>query len=351
MTYSMPNRPSLRLWRKIMAHITLLAYPNCNMSGIAGTIDAFAIANLWYQRGSEPGAERAPLFSWDIVTVDGEPVQGCNRINIQPHCSIHDVNATDFILIPGFLPPFDFIGNVPEDITAWIKHWHDQDTMIGTVCTGTFFLAETGLLDGKAATTNWSFARYFQKLYPNVYLKPEQILTRDGGVICSGATTAFLDLCLYLIEKFGSSELADRCARSLLLEPNRGSQSPFVIFDYQKNHVDEKVLAAQTYMEGNFTLTISLEALASDLGISPRHFKRRFKRATGDSPLGYLQRIRIEAAKQKLETTMETVDEITLQVGYEDSNSFRRLFKKYTGLSPRAYRDRFTRTQARVYLN
>ena len=334
-----------------MAHITLLAYPNCNMSGIAGTIDALAIANLWYQRGSEPGAERAPLFSWDIVSLDGELVHGSNRIKIQPHCSIHEVNATDFILIPGFIPPLDFIGNVPQEITAWIMHWHGKNTMIGTVCTGTFFLAETGLLDGKVATTNWLFARYFQKLYPNVHLRPEQILTRDGGLICSGASTSFLDLCLYLIETFGSSELADQCARSLLLEPNRRSQSPFVIFDYQKNHVDEKILASQTYMENNFAETISLEALASDLGISPRHFKRRFKSATGDSPLGYLQRIRIETAKQQLETTMETVDEITSQVGYEDSNSFRRLFKKYTGLSPRAYRDRFARTQKRMSVN
>ncbi|MCP3953462.1 MAG: helix-turn-helix domain-containing protein [Desulfobacterales bacterium] len=285
------------------------------------------------------------------MTLDGEIIQGNGRVAIQPHASIQEVDATDCILLPGFLPPLEFVNNVPAELVTWIRDWHAKDTLIGTTCTGTFFLAETGLLDGKVATTNWSFARYFQKLYPSVQLKPERILTADGGLICSGATTSFLDLCLYIIEEFGSNELANRCSKSLLLEPNRHSQSPYIIFDCQKNHTDKKVLMAQTLMEEKFTETISVEALASDLGISPRHFKRRFKSATGDSPLSYLQRIRIEVAKKQLETTRETVDEITWQVGYEDSNSFRRLFRKYTGLSPREYRGRFTRTQQRAYMN
>jgi transcriptional regulator GlxA family with amidase domain len=318
------------------------------MTSISGSIDAFAIANLWYQLGSKHREACAPLFCWDIVTTNGEPVQGYGRVAIQPHGSIHDVDSTDFILIPGFLPPLEFIGNIPTELKTWLRYWHNKKTLIGATCTGTFLLAETGLLDGKIATTNWSFARYFQKLYPKVRLKPERILTEDGGLICSGATTSFLDLCLYLIEKFGSDELSARCSKSLLIEPSRRSQSPYFIFDYQKNHADKKVLEAQIHMEEKFTANISVEALASNLGFSPRHFKRRFKSATGDSPLTYLQRIRIEAAKQKLESTMDSVNEITWQVGYEDSNSFRRLFKKYTGLSPREYRDRFTRIHRKV---
>lgn len=345
-----------------MAHITLLAYPDCSVSSIAGPIDAFSIANLWCRiqspnnsrqpdKKNQKTDECAPIFSWDIVTPDGEPIQGNGGVAIQPQASIYDIESTDFVLIPGFLPPLNFIGNVPDNLVQWIRQWHDENTMIGSTCTGTFFLAETGLLDGKVATTNWSFARYFQKLYPDVKLKPDRILTEDSGIICSGATTSFLDLCLYIIEKFGSGKLANRCAKSLLIEPNRRSQSPYFIFDYQKNHADEKVLVAQTYMEDKFTETISVEALASDLGISPRHFKRRFKSATGDSPLNYLQRIRIEAAKLQLETTRVTIDEITWQVGYEDSNSFRKLFKKFTGLSPREYRDRFTRIQKKAYVH
>jgi transcriptional regulator GlxA family with amidase domain len=331
-----------------MVHITLLAYPNCSTTGISGPIDAFSIANLWCRLDSKLDESCAPLFCWDIVTIDGKPVQGHGRVSVQPHASIHAVNATDFILIPGFLPPLDFIGNVPEELKTWLRSWHNKKTLMGATCTGTFLLAETGLLDGKIATTHWSFAGYFKKLYPKVRLKPERILTVDSGLICSGATTSYLDLCLYLIEKFGSEELSARCSKSLLVDPSRRSQSAYCIFDYQKNHGDQKVLEAQRHMEKKFTEIISMEALALDLGFSPRHFKRRFKSATGDAPLTYLQRIRIEAAKRKLETSMETVDEITCQVGYEDSNSFRRLFKKYTELSPREYRQRFARTSKKV---
>lgn len=326
-----------------MVHITLLAYPNCSMTGIAGAIDAFSIANFWWQLCSEPDGSCRPLFQWDIVTMDGKPVQGRGRVAIQPHCSILDVNSTEFILIPGFLPPLEFIGNVPKKLQSWLWDRYEKKVMIGSTCTGAFLLAETGLLNNRTATTNWSFAGYFQKLYPKVRLKPERMITEDNGIVCSGATTSFLDLCLHLIEKFGSEELAFCCSKSLLIEPNRHNQSPFFMFNYQKKHTDEKIFKAQIHLEKKFTEAISVEMLASNLGFSPRNFKRRFKRATGDSPLVYLQRIRIEAAKQKLESTKETIDEITGHVGYEDSNSFRKLFKKFTGLSPREYRERFSR--------
>ena len=203
-------------------------------------------------------------------------------------------------------------------------------------------MAETGLLDGKTATTNLKFSRYFKRLYPQVDLKPERILTEDSGFLCSGATTSLFDLCVYLIEKFGYEELAVLCSKAMLMEP-RDSQSPYSIFEYQKDHADFAVKEAQSFMEEKFTSRICVEDLACGLGISPRHFVRRFKSATGDSPLLYLQRIRIEAAKQKLEKTMEPIEQITQQVGYEDPNSFRKLFKKTTGLSPREYRNRFTR--------
>jgi transcriptional regulator GlxA family with amidase domain len=304
-------------------------------------MEAFSIANLWYRTQVKDKQDKTPLFSCNLVSLDGKAVEGYGGVPIHPHGSIHEVDATDFILIPAFLPPLDFIGKVPGEFISWIRRRHADNTLIGTTCTGTFLLAETGLLNGTEATTNWAFARYFKKLYPGIRLKPEKILSVDNGLICSGATTSFLDMCLYLIKKFGSADLASLCSKSLLVEPGRRSQSPYFIFDFPKNHTDGKVLEAQAHMEKYFSKTFSLDDLALNLGISPRHFKRRFKRATGDSPLAYLQRLRIEAAKQKLELTQETVNEITCQVGYEDSNSFRRLFRKCTGLSPREYRERF----------
>lgn len=327
-----------------MAHITLLAYPGCSASGITGIIDALAMANLWEKAASLK--TNRPLFSWEIVSRDGRPVAASSEITLTPHRSIHGVDQTDCLILPGFLPPLAFMGRIPGDITAWVRRWHEKKVLIGTICTGTFFLAETGLLDQRTATTNWSFAGYFRKHYPRVRLTPEQMLTIDNGLICTGASTAYLELCLYLIEHFGSPALADRCAKSLLLDRHRTSQSPYFVFDFQKNHADGKVLKAQVFMEERYSHPISIETLATDLGISSRHFKRRFRQATGDSPLAYLQRVRIEAAKDRLETTREPVNRITWQVGYEDSNSFRRLFRKYTGLSPRAYRERFTRDTA-----
>lgn len=325
-----------------MPHITLLAYEQCATAAIHWFIDALSIANLWHKQLEESPDEIEPLFRWDIISMDGKPVQGEGRITIVPHGSIHDKIATDFILIPAFLPPLDFIGKVPKELTDWIWRQHKNNILIGSTCTGTFLLAETGILDGRTATTNINFSKYFQKRYPSVNLKPERIITEDNGLLCSGATSSFQDLCVYLIEKFGFAELAAVVSKMLLMEPKR-SQSPYVIFDYQKQHRDLIVKKAQCYMEENFAGPVPIDSLAKDLGVSPRHFIRRFKNATGDSPLAYLQRIRIEAAKQKMERTTLSLEEITCQVGYEDPNSFRKLFRKITGLPPREYRNRFTR--------
>ncbi|VVS90668.1 GlxA family transcriptional regulator [Desulfoluna spongiiphila] len=326
-----------------MAHITLLAYPGCATSCITGTIDALSIANRWQALIGGEDEKNHPLFHWDIVSLDGKTVQGDNRITIEPHRSMGDVTTTDLILIPGFIAPMAFLQSLPEQLIAWIRAWYGRGAMIAATCTGSFLLAETGLLDGKEATTNWVFARHFKKRYPRVHLKPERLLTEDDRLLCTGATSAYMDLCLYLIKTFGSEELSATCAKGLLLESNRSSQSPFFIFEYYKAHSDPTVLKAQGLMEAHYPGPLSIEAMASELAISPRHFVRRFKSATGDTPLAYLQRVRIEAAKQTLEKTSEPIDAITRQVGYEDTNSFRKLFKKSTGLSPKEYRDRFTR--------
>lgn len=325
-----------------MTHITLLAYPNCSASGVYAAIDAFSIANIWHKQLRPQPENKTEPFGWDIVSIDGEAVMGSGRATIVPHLSIQAVDTTDIIIIPGSLPPLRFIGKVPNALSRWLRHHHDQGALIGTICTGTFLLAETGLLDHRTATTNLNFATHFQELYPSIDLMPEQILTHDGGFVCAGATTSVLDLCLYLIEVYGDEVLATYCAKALLKDA-RDSQSPYFIYHYQSHHLDETIKCAQAYMNKNYTQVVSVETLAASLGISPRHFVRRFKAATGDSPLQYLQRIRIEVAKLKLEKTSTSISEITQAVGYEDPNSFRKLFKKTTGLSPKEYRNRFSR--------
>jgi transcriptional regulator GlxA family with amidase domain len=328
-----------------MAKLTFWAEEGCMFSGISGLIDALAIANLWHQALVTPES-KTPLFETEIVTVDGQPILAQGNIQVHPHHSIHDIRKTDMIVISPLLP---HLAPRPERSDAalnWIVTRYHQGTPVSALCTGVFTLAETGLLDGKKATTNWHFVRLFRRRYPNVVLQPEKIMTEDSGLICTGAATSSFSLALHVIAKYGSEELAAVCAKALLVDPHRESQAPYVISDFYRDHKDSEILDAQNWLETNFAKTVTIDSVAQQVGISPRHFKRRFKKATGESPLSYLQRVRIETAKKQLETTRDSMNEITWRIGYEDTSSFRRLFKKYTGLSPREYRDKFSRAAA-----
>jgi transcriptional regulator GlxA family with amidase domain len=167
------------------------------------------------------------------------------------------------------------------------------------------------------------------------------MLTEDDGILCTGAATAVYHLALHLIRRYGSSRLATTCAKALLVDPNRNSQTPYVLSSPLRRHGDAQVLMAQQFIEKHYASIDSVDAIAREVGISPRHFKRRFKSAAGDPPGKYLQRVRIEAAKERLETTRDTIEEITWSVGYRDVSSFCRLFKQHTEISPRAYREKF----------
>ena len=167
------------------------------------------------------------------------------------------------------------------------------------------------------------------------------MLTEDDGILCTGAATAVYHLALHFIRRYGSSRLANTCAKALLVDPNRSSQTPYARITPPRNHGDDQVLLAQELIENDFAAIETVDAVAREVGISPRHFKRRFKAATGDLPSKYLQRVRIEAAKERLETSRDSIETITWAVGYRDVSSFSRLFKQYTDISPRAYRDKF----------
>jgi transcriptional regulator GlxA family with amidase domain len=325
-----------------MATITLLAENNCVASAIAGSSDAFSVANLWWQYLNKDND--GPLFETEIVTLDGRPVIAHGGITLSPSRPAHDIEKTDLILLPAFLPPFDFKTERIEAICEWTRKNYFDGKKIASTCTGTFLLAETGLLDSRIATTNWQFADSFRQQYPQVNLQFDRILTEDAGLYCTGAATAFMSLCLHLIETYGSPDLASRCAKALLVDTDRQSQLPYMVYDFWKNHSDYQILKAQRWMEKKYDSKFSIDTVAETVGISPRHFKRRFKTATGDTPLAYLQRLRIENAKRFLERTRETVNEITWKIGYEDINSFRRLFIKHTGMSPKDYRNKFSPT-------
>lgn len=321
-----------------MKKITLLALHNTIATTLLGPMDVFFQAGqLWNFINGLPPTQ---LFEVKIVSTDGNPVQCLNGVQLQPHGAIDQIDHTDLIIVPSVT---DFARTVKYGQAAlqWLRRHHARGTHIASVCTGAFFLAETGLLDGKTATTHWGFVDLFRKMYPRVQLKPERLITDEGDLYCAGALAAGIDLAFYLVEKYCGRETAVQCSKALIHDMGRTSQAPYSVFQFQKNHSDEAVKRAQYWIEQNYTQEVDLNAVASQHGMSRRTFERRFKQSTGDTPLAYLQRTRVEAAKRMLENHHGTFNEISYQLGYENSGHFREVFKKHTGMLPSEYQNHF----------
>lgn len=315
----------------------------CLSSSIANLLDAFAIANLWHRWFSE---KEESLFATEVVALDRKPVVSSSCIQITPHCTVAETARTDYLIIPAIVPVPCARQMQDPRILDYLRRQYSSGATLAAVCTGAFLLAETGLLNGKIATTNWQFAKKFRHRYPQVRLEIDNILTEEDNLICTGAATAIMNLALKIIKSEGSARLAAACAKALLVDPNRKSQAPYSLFIQSERHKDAQILKAEHYMIEHLDSTLVIDEVAEFVCISPRHFKRRFKNATGDSPLNYLQKLRIDEAKKRLENSLESIGEITRRVGYEDDSTFRRLFKRYTSLSPREYRDKFLQMES-----
>ncbi|MFK5954136.1 MAG: helix-turn-helix domain-containing protein [Desulfobacterium sp.] len=322
-----------------MVTIDILAIEDGLYSNIMTLHDAFFIANLWYTKLTESSS---PLFETRILTLDGKPIKACGGFEVKPDRSLYEAKKSDYLIINPFMPHQSPIPKGLDKLGNRLASLMDKGTIVATVCTGAFILAETGLLDHRRATTHWQFARMFKKQYPKVRLEPEHMLVQDGNIISTGAVTAVYSLILHIIHKVGSPGLASVISKALLQDGSRKDQAPYSIFSPEKKHKDIQVLKAQKFIEKEFASISNIDAIAGEVGVSPRHFIRRFKKATGEPPLKYLQQVRIEKAKEKLENTKDTVDEITWAVGYKDISSFGRLFKQQTRLSPTAYRGKFS---------
>ena len=321
-----------------MNKITILAIRNTIATTVLGPMDVFfQTGQLWNHINEVP---LAPRFSVEIVSPDGNPVRCLNNMLIQPHGPMDAVKQTDLVLIPS-ITNIEKTLSYSADIIDWLTARYENGARIASVCTGAFLLAETGLLSGKTATTHWGFVNAFKKRYPDVWLKPERIITDEGDLFCAGALSAAMDLAVYLVEKFCGHETAIQCSKSLLHDMGRESQAPYSVFQFQKKHADAAIIASQKWIEAHYSEEIDITVVAKSHGMSRRTFERRFKKATGDTPLAYLQRTRVEKAKRLMESTHETFEEICYQLGYENSNHFREVFKKHTGLLPSAYHKKF----------
>lgn len=329
-----------------MINVAMLAYNGCLFSSLEILADALSICNLWHHKLSHTRDTSdpldVPLFNTQVVTANGSPFITNSGVRIMPDAALETAQHIDVILIAPYLyGAHDYPEAIPELIPL-LKHHYHHNTRIGAICTASFILAQTGLLDGRIATTNWQVANTFIDAFPNINVKPDRMLTEDNGLMCTGAATSQYHLALHLIDRFGYKELVRACSKVFLVDPRRVSQTPYVIVNFRKNHGDDKILLAQQWMEAHYQESVTIDAIAERVNLSSRHFKRRFKLATDETPIAYLHHIRIDTAKQLLEGTRYNIDEITRRVGYEDSGTFRRLFKRSTSLSPREYRDRFS---------
>jgi transcriptional regulator GlxA family with amidase domain len=314
-----------------MKKVTILALENAMSASVMGTMDIFCqVGMTWNYIFGQPFA---PCFQVAIATLDGRPVKCFNGADIHPHCATEAVESTDLILVSSFAG-FETLA-CADRAGEWLRHHHGRGAVIGSICIGSFLLAATGLLDGKTATTHWGFVEEFRKLFPNVQLRPDRLITDEGNILTSGACNSYIDLSLYLIEKFCGPETSLECSKTILHDRGRSSQTPYAVHRFRKDHNDPQILAAQQRLEENGEQPVDINRLARSCGMSRRSFERRFKSATGEAPLLYVQRLRVETAKRLLETATLSFNEIAYHVGYEDSSFFRKIFKKHTGLLPR----------------
>lgn len=323
-----------------MTTIAFIAENGSLFSGVSGLIEFFSIANIISRHLYKDS--KTNLFKTSIVSTE-KKVELCGGMKIVPDNHYNDIEDVDIIVVPPFLPNIEPLPGLKNDLYDFIFKMYEKGVLITSLCTGSFIPADMGLLNGRVATTNWKYASLFRRRFPGINLKPELILAEDGNLITTGAGSAFYNLGFYLAEKYGSARLSVECSKSLLINPGFKSQAAYSRLNAFKNHGDDIVLSAQKFMEENFSSGISIEKIAENSLISSRHFKRRFKKATGETPINYLQKLRVDEAKNLLEDKSMNIDEVTYAVGYENASAFRKIFKKYTGLTPGEYKNRFSR--------
>lgn len=320
--------------------VAILAFETFATISITGPMDILN-KSCALMRGMSGNRAGTTDFAIELVSLAQKSLRFGDSVVLRPHATIATASRPDLILIPS--AGDDVIESLEplRGFIPWIQYCAARGTRVVSLCTGAFLLAETGLLDGRTATTHWFFADLFRKTYPKVKLRPEQLIVDEGNVITSGAATSFLDLVLYLIELYCGHESAVITAKVLLIEMGRRTQLPYTIFSAYKMHGDREILAVQQLMEAEMQKELSIERLSKRAGMSLRNFDRRFRTAVGEAPSIYLQKLRIERAKRMLEITSETVEQIIFKVGYQDVRSFRRLFHSLTDLSPKEYRRKY----------
>lgn len=322
-----------------MKHISIIIpHGRSSVVNIEGTHHIFNEANSLCTAMGKPA-----LFKVELVGISKETSQRNGLFIIGADVLISDVKKTNLIIIPAIHGDPKTIMQENAAFVPWIIKQYNGGAEVASLCIASFFLAATGLLKGKQCATHWTAANDFRAMFPDVNLVDDKIMTEEDGIYTSGGAYSFLNLLVYIIEKYAGREIAILIAKAFMIDIDRISQSPFIIFKGQKEHGDEPIMQAQEFIEKNYHDKITVEQLTSMLALSRRNFERRFKKATSNTVVEYMQRVKIEAAKKGLETGRKNVSELMYEVGYSDTKAFRNIFKKTTGLSPIEYRNKYNK--------
>jgi transcriptional regulator GlxA family with amidase domain len=319
-----------------MKRVTILVPKGAILGSIEGPRMLLAGVNNYLAGMGQP-----PLFDIELVGVNRETPIARGMYTIHSTRLLKEVTKTDLVIIPAIDGDLKTGLEENKELVPWIAEQYRLGAEVASLCVGAFVLASTGLMKGKKCATHWVAANEFRKMFPDVNLVTERVVTDENGIYTSGGAYSYLTLVLYLIEKYAGRAAAVFCAKIFAIDIDRDSQSPFMMFSGQKDHEDEAIKKAQKFIEENFHQKITVDELASMFSLSRRNLERRFKKATSNTVVEYIQRVKIEAAKMSLESSQENVNEVMYKVGYTDTKAFRTTFKKITGISPIQYRAKY----------
>ena len=332
-----------------MKHLTIIVPDGeNNLSSIVGAYKIFTRANEYWKKpdgsdGYRDRTGRKELFKIELAGISKKVEFYEGLFTVKPHTNISAITKTNLIIIPSLNHNYQKALKGNKLLIDWIAKQYKEGAEIASICTGAFMLASTGLLNGKSCSTHWAVADNFRTMFPEVNLQTDQLITDENGIYTNGGAYSFLNLMIYLVEKYYDRQTAIFCSKVFQIEIDRKSQSAFTIFTGQKLHGDEMVKKAQAYIESKLDEKISVEDLSSMFAVGRRNFDRRFIKATGNTPIEYSQRVKIESAKKAFENSRKTINEVMYEVGYSDVKAFREMFRRITGMSPLEYKEKYNK--------
>ncbi|WP_416672667.1 GlxA family transcriptional regulator [Egbenema bharatensis] len=325
-------------------HVSIVAIPDAmfsTLSGIYEVLNAFSMLSTY-----NDALPKDSPFQVEIVAPTREAMSTASGLPLNAQRAIAEVDSTNIVIVPSVMVQHGVwkTGRYPE-VVQWLQDMHSQGATLCSACSGALLLAETGLLNGKEATMHWAYAATFRQNFPQVHLRLEKVLVITGEheqFVMSGMSASWHDLVLYLVARQVGPMAAQAMSKFFALQWHHDGQAPYLVFDLPIDHEDAIVRDAQVWLSEHFSVAAPITEVVKQSGIPERSFKRRFSKATGYAPIAYVQHLRIEDAKRRLERTNASIDQISWSVGYEDPASFRRLFKRITGITPGDYRRKFS---------